>query len=502
MSKYKLTVGLEIHAELNTKTKMFCDSLNDPDEKHPNINVCPVCMGHPGTLPVANKKAIESVLRVGFALGGKIPEYSRFDRKNYFYPDLPKGYQISQYQHPFVSGGRLNLPGMNKSVNITRVHLEEDTGRLLHESENSLVDFNRAGVPLMELVTEPEISSGEEAMAFAEEFQLLLRYLGVSDANMEKGQMRVEANISIAIFPPIRGDDAKLGTKVEIKNLNSFKIVEKAINYEYKRQKKVLEGGKKVIQETRGWDEDKQKTYSQRLKEESHDYRYFPEPDIPPLDLTDKDEFDLDALEASLPELPWQKRERFQQEYNLKDGALLMVVRDEDMASFLENTISELLEWTKGLVLEGEKGQTLNKESLIKLAVNYITSDLRALVKEKDGIFSELLITPENFAELIKMTAGGEISSRVAKDVMREMFSAGGDPSDIVDKKGLKQVGDESELGEIAKRIVEKNPGPVADYKKGKESALQFFVGQGMRASKGSANPAILKKLFTELLNK
>ncbi|MEK7596383.1 MAG: Asp-tRNA(Asn)/Glu-tRNA(Gln) amidotransferase subunit GatB [Patescibacteria group bacterium] len=484
--EYKLAVGLEIHVELKTQTKMFCACLNDSDERHPNVNICPICMGHPGTLPAINKKAVEKVLRVGLALGGEIPDYSRFDRKNYFYPDLPKGYQISQYQYPLVKGGCLVFPGSDKKIKITRVHLEEDTARLLHDGADSLVDFNRAGVPLMELVTEPDISSAAEARAFAEEFQLVLRYLDVSGANMEKGQMRIEANISLG------GLVSKLGVKVEIKNLNSFRAIERAIEHEYERQEKILNSGGKIEQETRGWDDSKQKTILQRKKEEAHDYRYFPEPDLLPLNLTKKEDFDLDALRSSLPELPWQKRKRLAKEYNLEGNALLMAVRDESAANFLERSVSELSEWAKDSVLE--------KKDLIKLAVNYITSDLQALIKEKEGSFSELLITPENFAELMKMIAKNEISSRGAKNILSEMFLSGGDPSEIAESGGLKQIGDESQLENSVKKVIDENPKAVADFKKGKQQSLQFLIGQIMRETKGAANPEIIRSLLTKII--
>ena len=316
---YTPTIGLEIHAELKTRTKMFCDSKNDPDETRPNVNVCPICMGHPGTLPVINKEAVRSVIRVGYAVGGKIADYSEFDRKNYFYPDIPKGYQISQYKFPLVSGGNLG------DVELTRVHLEEDTASSGHdEGDYSLVDFNRAGVPLMELVTEPVIHSAEEAGNFARELQLLLRYLGVSDANMEKGEMRVEANISVS------DDPKKFGTKVEVKNLNSFKAVEKAIEYEVKRHIEALEKGEKIIQETRGWDEDKGKTFSQRQKEDSHDYRYFPDPGLPKLKISEIEEFSEKNIEASLPELPWAKRARYAKDFGLKDADIQIYVSNPE----------------------------------------------------------------------------------------------------------------------------------------------------------------------------
>jgi aspartyl-tRNA(Asn)/glutamyl-tRNA(Gln) amidotransferase subunit B len=292
---YRATIGLEIHAELKTQTKMFCGCRNDADEKTPNANVCAVCLAHPGTLPVINKEAVHKVLLVGTSLAGALADFTEFDRKNYFYPDIPKGYQISQYKFPLVSGGTL------AGVELTRIHLEEDTARSQHVGEKSLVDFNRAGVPLMELVTEPVIHDAETAGAFARELQLLLRYLGVSDANMEKGEMRVEANISVSTTDTF-------GTKVEVKNLNSFRSVERAIAHEIKRQSELLESGGTVVQETRGWDDGKQSTFSQRKKESSHDYRYFPDPDLPKLVISEIPEFSREHLASELPELPWARR--------------------------------------------------------------------------------------------------------------------------------------------------------------------------------------------------
>ena len=301
---YIPTIGLEIHAELKTSSKMFCSCKNDPDEKKPNVNVCPICLGHPGTLPVINRDAVLKVLRLGAALDAKLADESRFDRKNYFYPDLPKGYQISQYQFPLVKKGVLEIPTGSK-IRITRVHLEEDAARTVHDERgSSLIDYNRAGVPLMELVTEPDLSTAKNSREFAEELQIILKYLGISDADMEKGQMRVEANVSVS--PELN----VLGTKVEVKNINSFRAVEKAIDFEIKRQSELLDGGEKVKQETRGWDDVQNITRSQRSKEEAHDYRYFPEPDLPPLDLREIPEFNLEALKSNLPELPGQKRIR------------------------------------------------------------------------------------------------------------------------------------------------------------------------------------------------
>ena len=495
--KYKPTIGLEIHVGLKTKTKMFCASLNDPDEKRPNVNVCPVCMGHPGTLPVINQEAIRKVLMCGKALNGKLADYSQFDRKNYFYPDLPKGYQISQYKFPLVEGGELN------GVKITRIHLEEDTGRLIHAKDetSSLVDFNRAGVPLMELVTEPCINSGEQARKFAEELQLVLRYLEISDADMEKGQMRVEVNISLSEsdgggtgkLTSLRTDEEgnpteakfpdssskKLGIKVEIKNLNSFRSVERAVEYEIKRQTAVLEAGEKVIHETRGWDEDKQKTFSQREKEMAHDYRYFPEPDLPPLKISELD-FDL-----SLPELPEEKRKRFKEKYGLKDEAVEIFVRDISLGKFFEAVC-------KHLAVKPPSG------GLTAPAVNYITSDLSGFMINGGISVDNLKINPEMFAKLVAIADKGEISSRAAKDVLKIMFDEGGDPEKIVKEKGLAQTSDNSFIKNIVEDVVKNNPIAVAEFKNGKENALQFLVGQGMKLSKGKANPGVLQKMLKE----
>ncbi len=485
--KYIPTIGLEIHAELNARSKMFCGCLNDANESHPNVNVCPICMAHPGTLPVINKEAVKKVLMAGKALGGKWAEYTRFDRKNYFYPDLPKGYQISQNNYPLVSGG--NLLG----VRITRIHLEEDAGKLVHVNDGSLVDFNRAGRPLMELVTEPDIKSGEEAANFARELQLIFRYLEISDADMEKGQMRVEANISIK---PLNNLDtrcpsalghrvSKLGTKVEVKNLNSFRAAERAINYEIERQAKALDAGEKIVQETRGWNDDKQETFSQREKEESHDYRYFPEPDLPPLDIPS-----LDLEGMTIPELPEQKRRRFKKEYGLTEDQTEFFINDKRFADFFEAVVSEL----KTLDINS------SEPDLISLAVNYLTSDLKSLVKEKMISFGEILLTPENFSELIGMIAGGEITSRVGKDVLRAMVEEGGDPSVIVDEKGLRQMGDEKSIEKLVDKIIRENPEEAKGYKDGKEALLQFLVGQGMKETKGSVNPKILGEMLKKRL--
>ncbi len=583
-----------------------------------------------------------SVIKLGLALKGKTASDSHFDRKSYFYPDLPKGYQISQYEKPLVEGGVL------KDIRIRRIHLEEDTGRLLHESPRSnnrrmevndkrivlkdesyrligflfevhnklgavykeknyqdaieailkregvsyerekrfklkldnlevsdfiadfvvdkillevkaakfitqedirqalcyiksldlplaiivnfrgskldykriinpkfvkdsasfdrdsgegvsLVDFNRAGVPLMELVTEPDIKNADEAVAFARELQLILRYLDISGADMEKGQMRVEANISLMstnvitnatnsiceISGQISENPRVLGTKVEIKNINSFRTVHDAIQYELKRQEEILRGGGKIHQETRGWDDIKKQTVSQRTKEEAHDYRYFPEPDLPPLDL---EEFDIDSLKAEIPELPEEKRHRFAQEYGFDKAAVEILIEDKAIADYFEKTASELK-----LQLPITNYQLL---------VNYFTSDLRGLMAEKGISIKEVNINPEHFAHLVTLVEKGELSSRLAKDLLRKMSETGEDPEVLIKSEGLKVISDESELGKIVKEIIEKNPKAVEDYKKGKANAFQFLIGQVMAKTKGQASPEKLKELFRKQLTK
>ena len=486
--KYISVIGLEIHAELATAKKMFCDCKNDPHERHPNINVCPVCLGHPGTLPVANKAAIEAVILVGMALKGDIPAQSKFDRKNYFYPDLPKGYQISQYDVPLVFGGML------KGVRLTRVHLEEDTGRLQHAEGSpseasgrpaSLVDFNRASVPLMELVTEPDITSADQAVQFAKELQLILRYLGVSHADIEKGQMRVEANVSLGTM--VDGK-VKLGTKVEVKNIASFKAVHDAIEYEIERQGEVLAAGEKVKQETRGWNDGKRATVSQRSKEDAHDYRYFPEPDIPPLDLS---KFDLKAIQARLPELPQAKRTRFSSEYGLSEEQAEILVQDRDMAAFFENTVSEL---------KTEDKENVKKET--QLIINYLSSDVRGALLQWGIDFQSLKLTPENFADLIELISHEKVTSRTAKDLLNEMVQKGGDPNILLKEKGLEQVSDEGSLMGTVEKILGAHPQAIIDYKAGKTNALQFLVGKAMAELKGAGNPQILAKLFKSALER
>lgn len=464
--KYTPTIGLEIHAELKTKTKMFCNSKNDPDEKRPNINVCPVCMAHPGTLPVINKEAVKHVLKVGLALNGGLADFTEFDRKNYFYPDLPKGYQISQYKYPLVSGGSLN------GIELTRIHLEEDTARSTHDTgAESLVDFNRSGIPLMELVTEPVITNAIDAGNFARELQLLLRYLNASDANMEKGEMRVEANISVS-------SDDKRGTKVEVKNLNSFKVVEKAIEYEIERQTKVLENGEKVVQETRGWDENKQVTFSQRIKEESHDYRYMPDPDLPKLKISEIRDFKIELLRDELPELPWERRKRYIEELGIKKQDADIFMNNQEYRTLLEDFVIPAFK---------------NNKERFGLAINYIASDVVGIISRID---EKIIPLDANFIELIEMIATNEVSSRGAKDILLILLKNGGDPREIAKKEGVLQENNEERLQVLIDEIISEHEDVVKEYKSGKEIALQFLIGQGMKKSKGSANPELLKELL------
>ncbi len=475
--KYILTVGLEIHAELATRSKMWCGCKNDPDEDRPNVNICPICMAHPGTLPVINREAVRKVIQVGTALGGKIAyEFTEFDRKNYFYPDIPKGYQLSQYKFPLVSGGEL------KGVKLTRIHIEEDTGTSIHDQgEYSLVNYNRAGVPLMELVTEPVIHDAATASAFAKEFQLLLQYLGAGEANLEKGEMRVEANISVS--KKLEVGSGKLGTKVEVKNLNSFKAVEKAIEYEMKRHIALLDKGEEIKQETRGWDENKSATFSQRSKENAHDYRYFLDPDLPKLKLSEIAEFSESEIRKTLPELPWQKRARYVG-LGLSEQHAEFFVSDLKAAKYFDSIISHFAA----------------DPASIKTASNYIAVDLAGLSQKDDF---EVFPEADQIVGLVALIKSNKLSSRGAKDVLLYLTkkeSQGKSAEEIANEKGLLQVSDEKALEEIVNKIITDNPTVVTDYKSGKTPLLQFLIGQCMKASKGAGNPETFKKILLQIL--
>jgi aspartyl-tRNA(Asn)/glutamyl-tRNA(Gln) amidotransferase subunit B len=466
--KYFPTIGLEVHAELKTKSKMFCGCTNAPHASEVNANVCPVCLAHPGTLPVPNKEAIEMVLRFGEAIGATKADFSEFDRKNYFYPDIPKAYQISQYAFPFLTGGTLN------GIELTRVHLEEDTARSSHENpEGSEVDFNRAGVPLMELVTEPVMHDAKTVGAFARELQLVLRTLGISDANMERGEMRVEANISIS---PVEGE---LGTKVEVKNLNSFKAVEAAIEYEIKRHTKALDSGESLSQETRGWDENTSKTFSQRIKETAKDYRYFPDPDISKIKVSEIPDFSSQVLAEKIPKMPNEKRLEMSN-LGLSEQMIETLITDIELDTFFTAVVAQL---------------SSAESKVIVLAANYISSDLKTIERG-------LQIDPSAFADLIGMVDAGVVGSRGAKDLLPKLVGFTGDVQALAESEGAVQNSNPDALKDLIATVLTDNQTQVAEYKSGKESVLKYLVGQGMKLSKGSANPAILEEMLKTEISK
>lgn len=470
---FRSTIGLEIHAELATKTKLFCNSANDPDAEQPNSNVCSICLAHPGTLPVINREAVRHILRIGAAIGGTNASFSEFDRKSYFYPDIPKGYQISQYEHPLVVGGML------AGVAITRVHLEEDTARSVHARGRSFIDFNRAGIPLMELVTEPVIPDAETASRFARELQLLLRTLNASEANLEKGEMRIEANVSVR--KQEAGSSGQLGTKVEVKNLNSFRSVERAIVFEISRQTALIEKGKRVVQETRGWDESKQETFHQRFKEGSADYRYFPEPDLPKLYLSEAPELSQETTRASLPELPWQKRDRFIKEGATSEAAEILV-SDPIYSDVYAN-----------------QDLTLNTDPKVR---NFVISMLTTEIRGHNPSPNQLQNLKVNhaLANTATIYVSGLISSTSAKVIINEILEHGGDPKQIAKDKGLLQIHDSDALGKVVDSVLAVETKAVSEYRSGKKTALQYLVGKTMKKSGGAGNPLRLQKIIIQKL--
>lgn len=468
-TSYKTTIGLEVHAELATKSKMFCGCKNDPHDGEPNAHVCPVCLAHPGTLPFPNEEAIAMVLMFGRAVKATQATFSEFDRKNYFYPDIPKAYQISQYAYPLLTGGAL------AGIELTRVHLEEDTARSQHEHDGvSLVDFNRAGVPLMELVTEPVIHDAKTAGDFARELQLLLKSLKISGAQMERGEMRVEANISVS-----KTDE--LGTKVEVKNLNSFKSVESAIAFEVERQISLLEKGETVVQETRGWDEVKLRTYTQRVKETAKDYRYFPDPDIPKLNTNEHDHFSIARLDEIMPQLPQEKRLKYS-DLGIPSNQIEQLVSDIELCQIMDGVC--------GLVV-GDQAV-----DVVRLAANYLTSDVIAL--RTNG--QPFVLSAKYFTKLMQMISSNQINSRVAKDLLAEIIASEVDPELLAKERGLLQTSDVGTLKPLVDSVIQANPSVVGEYYAGKETALQYLIGQGMKQSRGTANPGLLAKLLKETL--
>jgi len=505
----KLTpvIGLEIHVQLKTKSKMFCGCDNSGEDKPANTTVCPVCMGHPGVLPVINRQAIEWSVMAALAVNCQIPKISKFDRKSYFYPDLPKAYQISQYDQPIGVKGYLIIEtkaGPHR-IGITRLHLEEDAAKNFHSADgkNTLVDYNRSSTPLMEIVTEPDIRSPQEAKVFAQELRLIMRYLGVSDADMEKGHLRCDANISLTDQPADAVDIKKLHPKTEIKNINSFRSVERALEYEIKRQTQLWEkGNTPTIQTTRGWDENKGITEEQRTKEEASDYRYFPEPDLPPLNFS-KDApngIDVIAIKDGLIELPQARRQRFIEEFELSAENARTLTEDKNLAVFFEQVISELRAWLIALgEVEGtdEEIWQKGKAKLAKLTTNWLINKLMAIVyKDGKDLVEIVNITPENFAEFMTIIYQNKINSTVAQKLLERMYETGKDPSDIMTEENLDKSQTSGELDSVVDQIIATNPKQVEQYKAGKETVIQFFIGQVMKETKGRADPEKTKEML------
>ncbi len=492
---------MEVHVELKTHSKMFCSCPNNPDESKPNINICEICTAQPGTLPVPNKAAIAMTVKISQALGASIRPRSKFDRKHYFYPDLPKGYQISQYDEPIGEHGTLTLelpqgenPRDEAPIGIRRIHLEEDTSKLFHGTHGTLVDFNRAGTPLVEIVTDPDFISALEAKIYCQELRTLLRSLDVSDADMEKGHMRCEANISLqeaGTFEIINGEvrslnGAKLNPKVELKNLNSFKAVEKGILFEIERQTRMIEAGESWVQQTRGWNEDEEITVLQRVKENAADYRYFPDPDIPPFEPM------IIAGTLSLPELPQAKRKRFIEEYNLSRADATLLSEDKMWANFTEAVMSEVSELIEDDIEIRSK--------IARLVGGWITSKLMGGLAERNMKITDIKFTPENFGELISLIYAEKINSTNAQKILGIMLDHDRDidPSHIMEEHGLGQVRDASTLSAIVDQVVNDYPTQVADFKAGKEPILKFLIGMAMKATEGNADPKMLEELLRE----
>lgn len=475
--QYETVIGLEVHVQLHTKTKIFCGCLTEFGED-PNSQVCEVCLGLPGTLPVMNKQALKYAIKTALALNCNIAHFSKMDRKNYYYPDLPKNYQISQYDIPLSYDGKvnINIEGREKSIGITRVHLEEDAGKLFHDEQagQSRIDFNRTGTPLLEIVSEPDIRSPEEAFEYLKNLKAILQYLEVSDCNMEEGSLRCDANISLR---PL--GETKLGTKIEIKNLNSFKGVQKALQYEVERQAEILNEGGKLVQETRLWKADLEESFSMRSKEEAHDYRYFPEPDLVPLVISDDY---ISEIKATITELPQAKERRFIQQYDIPKYDAGVLTAQKDVADYFESCCSQYPEYKK--------------------ISNWIMGDLLRNLNESRVLIKDTVIKPEMLVELIKLVGNGTVSGKIAKDVFVEMFKDGKQASDIVREKGLVQISNESYLEEVALKVIEDNPKSVADFKAGKEQAIGALVGRVMKETKGKANPRMVNEILRKHLSK
>jgi aspartyl-tRNA(Asn)/glutamyl-tRNA(Gln) amidotransferase subunit B len=505
LNGYKPVIGLEIHVQLATKSKMFSSAPNDPNTKEPNTNIDEIVTGQPGTLPVINQEAVRLGVLVGLALNCEIPEFSRFDRKHYFYPDLPKGYQISQLDHPVAENGWVeisvpadekragNKEAYTKRIRITRAHLEEDAGKNTHPEglPYSLVDYNRAGSPLLEIVTEPDIETAEEARIFLQELQRIVRYVGASSADMEKGTMRCEPNISVRM----PGEETLPKYKVEVKNINSFRFAEAAINYEIPRHIEILETGEMPKQVTMGWNEKLSQTSEQREKGEANDYRYMPEPDLPEMHFTE--EF-LSKLKAELPELPAQKRIRFAEEFGLNTATIEDLINWKELNEFFENVVSEIDAW---LVADGKTGDSDLRAKLIKQAANWCLQDFSALLNAQLANPLESKVTAENMAELVKLIDEGKISGSAAKQVFKVMYEKGGEPDNIVDDLGLAQVSDTGAIEAAVDEVISNNEKAVNDFKNGEQKSFGFLVGQVMAHMKGKANPGVVNELLKKKLS-
>lgn len=474
MSQFETVIGLEVHAELSTNSKIFCGC---PTEfgAPPNTHTCPICLGHPGVLPVTNKQAVEFAMKAALALNCEISRETKFDRKNYFYPDLPKAYQISQFDQPIGKNGwiEIEVNGEKKRIGITRLHLEEDAGKLTHSDfGDTLVDFNRVGVPLVEIVSEPDIRSPEEAKAYLEKLKAILQYTGVSDVRMEQGSLRCDANVSIR---PV--GQKEFGTKTELKNMNSFRNVQAALEYEVERQKQVVLSGGTVVQETRRWDETNRKTLSMRSKEEAHDYRYFPDPDLVRMQISEEW---IEAVRASIPELPDARQARYVNEYGLPQSDAAVITMSKETADFFDETVKTGAD--------------------PKAAANWLMVELLGYLNANNLTLADVKITPHGLGEMIKLIENGTISSKIAKTVFKEMVETGKEPKQIVEEKGLVQISDEGALRQIVQDVVNANPQAVADYKAGNEKAVAFFVGHVMKQTRGKANPPMVNKLLREVL--
>ena len=475
--EYEVIIGLEVHAELSTKTKIFCGCTTEFGGD-PNTHCCPVCTGMPGAIPVLNEKVVEYAVKAGLATGCEIARESKQDRKNYFYPDTPRAYQISQYDKPLCEHGKVEIDvnGAKKEIGVTRIHIEDDAGKLVHDSYTggTLVDLNRAGVPLIEIVSEPDMRSAEEAVAYVEKLKGILEYIGVSDCKMQEGSLRADVNLSIR---PMGSD--KFGTRTETKNLNSFRAIAKCIEYEIQRQKDVIESGGIILQETRRWDDVAGEGYAMRAKEDAHDYRYFPEPDLMPINLSEEY---IKNLRDNLPELPENRKARYIEEMKLPEYDAEIITSSKSLSDFFE-------------VASKECGNA-------KAVSNWIMTDIIRVAREGDFEYSDMPFTPVQFAGLIKLIDKGTISGSIAKKVFEEMVATGKDAEKIVEEKGLTQISDEGAIKEVVDRIIAANPQSIADYKAGKDRALGFLVGQCMKEMKGKGNPQILNKFILEALQK